>query len=147
MSAAATQPNYGQGTSRRPRSLARNQPVAPVIIDSVGIIKSVRGTGRTLFSESWSSIRLDHHFAVMQAALIDAHDPEVLAWHAAAGTGISGSMVRNLMLEAVELRRPVDCYSTQKTHCTDHTKHRPTSKQLRLQPRNYLLRSRRSVVS
>jgi putative transposase len=43
----------------------------------------------------------------MQAALIDAHDPEVLAWHAAAGTGISGSMVRDLMLEAVELRRPV----------------------------------------
>ena len=36
--------------------------------------------------------------------VIDAHDREVLAWHAAAGTGISGSMVRDLMLEAVELR-------------------------------------------
>ena len=35
--------------------------------------------------------------------VIDAHDREVLAWHAAAGTGISGSMVRDLMLEAVEL--------------------------------------------
>ena len=34
--------------------------------------------------------------------VIDAHDREVLAWHAAAGTGISGSMVRDLMLEAVE---------------------------------------------
>ena len=29
---------------------------------------------------------------------------EVLAWHAVAGAGISGSMVRDLMLEAVELR-------------------------------------------
>jgi putative transposase len=28
----------------------------------------------------------------------------VLAWHAAAGTGISGSMVRDLMPETVELR-------------------------------------------
>jgi transposase InsO family protein len=36
--------------------------------------------------------------------VIDAHDREVLAWHAAAGTSISGSMVRDLMLEAVELR-------------------------------------------
>jgi hypothetical protein len=36
--------------------------------------------------------------------VIDAHDREVLAWHAAADTGISGSMVRDLMLEAVELR-------------------------------------------
>ena len=33
--------------------------------------------------------------------VIDAHDREVLAWHAAAGTGISGSMVRDLMLAAV----------------------------------------------
>jgi hypothetical protein len=36
--------------------------------------------------------------------VIDAHDREVLAWHAVAGAGISGSMVRDLMLEAVELR-------------------------------------------
>jgi transposase InsO family protein len=35
---------------------------------------------------------------------IDAHDREALAWHAVAGVGISGSMVRDLMLEAVELR-------------------------------------------
>jgi len=35
---------------------------------------------------------------------IDAHDREVLAWHAMAGAGVSGSMVRDLMLEAVELR-------------------------------------------
>jgi putative transposase len=36
--------------------------------------------------------------------VIDAHDRELLAWHAAGGTGgtgISGSMVRDLMLEAV----------------------------------------------
>jgi putative transposase len=36
--------------------------------------------------------------------VIDAHDREVLAWHAVAGGGISGSMVRDLMLEAVERR-------------------------------------------
>jgi putative transposase len=35
---------------------------------------------------------------------IDAHDREALTWHAIAGAGISGSMVRDLMLEAVELR-------------------------------------------
>ena len=35
---------------------------------------------------------------------IDAHDREVLAWQAVAGAGISGSMVRDLMLEAVERR-------------------------------------------
>ena len=36
--------------------------------------------------------------------VIDAHDREVLAWHAGAGTGISGSIVRDPMLEEVELR-------------------------------------------
>ena len=35
---------------------------------------------------------------------IDAHDREVLAWHAVTGGGISGSMVRDLMLEAIERR-------------------------------------------
>ncbi|MGE0653418.1 MAG: IS3 family transposase [Alphaproteobacteria bacterium] len=35
---------------------------------------------------------------------IDAHDREILAWHAITGGGISGSMVRDLMLEAVESR-------------------------------------------
>ena len=35
---------------------------------------------------------------------IDAHDREVPAWHAVAGAGISGSMVRDLMLETVERR-------------------------------------------
>jgi putative transposase len=38
------------------------------------------------------------------ALAIDAHDREALAWHAIAGAGISGSMVRDLMLEAVERR-------------------------------------------
>jgi len=36
--------------------------------------------------------------------VIDAHDRKVLAWHAVASAGISGSMVRDLMLTAVELR-------------------------------------------
>src|SRR5262249_60295734 len=36
--------------------------------------------------------------------VIDAHDREVLAWHAVAGAGVSGSMVRDLMLQAGELR-------------------------------------------
>jgi hypothetical protein len=35
---------------------------------------------------------------------IDAHDPEMLAWHAVTGAGANGSMVRDLMLEAVVLR-------------------------------------------
>jgi len=35
---------------------------------------------------------------------IDAHDREVPAWHAVVGGGISGSMVRDLMLETVERR-------------------------------------------
>jgi putative transposase len=35
---------------------------------------------------------------------IDAHDREVPVWHAVAGAGISGSMVRDLMLETVEKR-------------------------------------------
>jgi putative transposase len=46
--------------------------------------------------------------------VIDAHDREVLAWHAAAGTGISGSMVRDLMLEAVELSRQRQCLHRQR---------------------------------
>lgn len=38
------------------------------------------------------------------AFIIDAHDREIIAWHALAGSGISGSMVRDMMLEAVEER-------------------------------------------
>ena len=36
--------------------------------------------------------------------VIDAHDREIIAWHAVANAGISGSMVRDMMLEAVEVR-------------------------------------------
>jgi transposase InsO family protein len=36
--------------------------------------------------------------------IIDAHDREIIAWHAVANAGISGSMVRDMMLEAVETR-------------------------------------------
>jgi transposase InsO family protein len=35
---------------------------------------------------------------------IDAHDRGMLAWHAVTGAGANGSMVRDLMLEAVVLR-------------------------------------------
>jgi putative transposase len=38
------------------------------------------------------------------AFIIDAHDREIIAWHAVVGSGISGSMVRDIMLEAVESR-------------------------------------------
>ena len=38
------------------------------------------------------------------AFIIDAHDREIIAWHAVANVGISGSMVRDMMLEAVETR-------------------------------------------
>ena len=41
---------------------------------------------------------------VRVAFAIDAHDREVPAWQAVAGAGISGSMVRDLMLETVEKR-------------------------------------------
>ena len=41
---------------------------------------------------------------VRVAFIIDAHDREIIAWHAVAGAGISGSMVRDMMLEAVERR-------------------------------------------
>ena len=41
---------------------------------------------------------------VRVAFIIDAHDREIIAWHAVGGSGISGSMVRDMMLEAVETR-------------------------------------------
>lgn len=41
---------------------------------------------------------------VRVAFAIDAHDREIVAWTAVAGAGISGSMVRDMMLEAVEKR-------------------------------------------
>ena len=41
---------------------------------------------------------------VRLAFIIDAHDREIIAWHAVADAGISGSMVRDMMLEAVESR-------------------------------------------
>jgi len=41
---------------------------------------------------------------VRGAFAIDAHDREVIAWRAVANTGISGSDIRDMMLEAVEAR-------------------------------------------
>ena len=41
---------------------------------------------------------------VRGAFLIDAHDREVIAWCAVANAGLSGSEVRDMMLEAVETR-------------------------------------------
>jgi putative transposase len=41
---------------------------------------------------------------VRLAFIIDAHDREIIAWQAVANTGISGSMVRDMMLDAVETR-------------------------------------------
>ena len=41
---------------------------------------------------------------VRVAFVIDAHDREVIAWRAVVGGGISGSEVRDMMLEAVEKR-------------------------------------------
>ena len=38
------------------------------------------------------------------AFVIDAHDREIIAWRAVVGSGISGSQVRDLMLETVEKR-------------------------------------------
>ena len=41
---------------------------------------------------------------VRLAFIIDAHDREIIAWQAVANAGISGSMVRDMMLDAVETR-------------------------------------------
>lgn len=41
---------------------------------------------------------------VRGAFVIDAHDREIVAWRAVSGAGISGSHVRDMMLEAVEKR-------------------------------------------
>ena len=41
---------------------------------------------------------------VRGAFVLDAHDREVIAWRAATGAGISGSDIRDMMLEAVETR-------------------------------------------
>ena len=41
---------------------------------------------------------------VRGAFVLDAHDREVIAWRAAADAGISGSDIRDMMLEAVEAR-------------------------------------------
>ena len=41
---------------------------------------------------------------VRGAFVLDAHDREVIAWRAATGAGISGSDIRDMMLEAVEAR-------------------------------------------
>jgi putative transposase len=41
---------------------------------------------------------------VRAAFVIDAHDREIIAWRAVTGAGISGSDVRDMMLEAVETR-------------------------------------------
>ncbi len=42
--------------------------------------------------------------AVRMAFVIDAHDREVIAWRAVTGAGVSGSDVRDMLLEAVETR-------------------------------------------
>lgn len=41
---------------------------------------------------------------VRMAFAIDAHDREIIAWRAVSGGGISGDIVRDMMLEAVETR-------------------------------------------
>lgn len=41
---------------------------------------------------------------VRGAYIIDAHDREIIAWRAVANAGISGSDIRDIMLEAVERR-------------------------------------------
>lgn len=41
---------------------------------------------------------------VRGAFVLDAHDREVITWRAVANTGVSGSDIRDMMLEAVEVR-------------------------------------------
>ena len=42
--------------------------------------------------------------SIRAAFVLDAHDREVIAWRATVGAGISGSDIRDMMLEAVEVR-------------------------------------------
>lgn len=41
---------------------------------------------------------------VRGAFIIDAHDREIISWHAVVNAGISGSDIRDIMLQAVETR-------------------------------------------
>jgi putative transposase len=56
----------------------------------------------------WCSDGLEFHCwnaeVVRAAFIIDAHDREIISWRAVVNAGISGSDVRDMMLEAVETR-------------------------------------------
>jgi len=74
------------------------------------------------------------------AFIIDAHDREVISWRAVAGAGISGSDVRDMMLEAVEARfggyrapHPVEMLSDNGSPYTAHDT-RIFARQLGLKP-------------
>ena len=62
----------------------------------------------TASNQRWSSDGLEiscwNGEAVHVAFAIDTHDREIISWVATAGTGISGEMVRDMMLDCVERR-------------------------------------------
>ncbi|WP_143535068.1 IS3 family transposase [Roseivivax jejudonensis] len=74
------------------------------------------------------------------AFIIDAHDREIISWRAVAGAGISGSDIRDMMLEAVEARfggyrapHPVEMLSDNGSPYTAHDT-RIFARQLGLKP-------------
>uniref|UniRef100_UPI003EB81499 hypothetical protein n=1 Tax=Agrobacterium leguminum TaxID=2792015 RepID=UPI003EB81499 len=63
----------------------------------------------------WSSLAGTARSSV-SAFIIDAFDREIIAWTAVANAGISGSDVRDMMLEAVEKRFA----ATRAPHAIEH---------------------------
>lgn len=57
---------------------------------------------------------------VRVAFIIDAHDREVIAWIAICGAGISGSDVRDMMLQAIEKRFGAPCAPAPIEHLSDN---------------------------
>lgn len=81
--------------------LARGYPERPGRVQDGGII--VRRSNPRGRPDGFEFTRWNGDI-IRGAPIIDAHDREVIAWRAVANAGISGSDIRDRMLEAVERR-------------------------------------------
>ena len=90
------------------RIMARNS----LLLERSGFVRPERNhDGKVIMMRSnlrWCSDGLEftcwNGEVIRLAFLIDAHDREIISWRAVANTGISGSDVRDMLLEAVERR-------------------------------------------
>ena len=90
------------------RIMARNR----LLLERSGVERAERThDGKVIMMRSnlrWCSDGLEftcwNGEVVRMAFLIDAHDREIISWRAVANIGISGSDVRDILLEAVERR-------------------------------------------